>query len=429
MTPGDPARAGAQGSDDFVILNQYYAPDIAATGNLLAELAQECASLGRRVFVVTAFPSYGPRSTWKKCSARERTNGVEVTRLRTTRFRKDSLLGRVFNSVTFLLPLSVRMLCAPSKGSVFMYTSNPPYLGVVGALVSLFRRHRYVLLLHDSYPHIAVLVGKLRAGSLPVRAWHRLNRLIYHRAERTIVLCERARELIISDYGVDPARVHVIHNWADPRILFPVDKERCRFAEEHGYRSTFTVLYSGNIGLYYEFDTLLDAARILSDDPDFRLVFVGSGGRRAYIERRVAEFGLRNVDFHQYQPFDQLNDSRNSCDASLVTIARGVEGISFPSKFYSSLAIGKPVLALSERGSELEHLVRESGCGLWSQVGDGAGLARNIRELRANRPWALEMGQAARRAMERSYTVNAAARNYLKVIDLAGTQHPEAPTS
>lgn len=406
---------------EFVILNQYYVPDVASTGHLLAELAHEAAASGRQVSVITSFPSYGPPETWQPCEARENRDGVAVRRMRTTRFRKDSLLGRASNSFTFLFPLGVRMLLARSKGRVFMYTSNPPFLGIIGGVVSLLRRHDYVVLLHDSYPHLAVLVGKIAKGSLIERAWHVMNRLFYRRARQTIVLCDRAKQLVVREYGVSPDRVQVIHNWADPKLLRPLPKHSCEFARRHGYDAKFTLLYSGNLGLYYEFDTLLEAADRLRDDPDFRLVFVGAGGRKAYIEKRVSELGLPNVDVHQYQPFEALNDSLNSCDASLVTIAEGVEGISFPSKFYSSLAVGKPVLALSEDTSELRRMVTETGSGLWSRIGDVDGLLENIRALRSDPSRASAMGDAARAAMETRFTIQAAAREYLRVVDLAAS--------
>jgi glycosyltransferase involved in cell wall biosynthesis len=301
------------------------------------------------------------------------------------------------------------MLLARTKGRVFMYTSNPPFLGIIGGLVSLIRRHDYIVLLHDSYPHLAVLVGKIRQGSLIERFWHVVNRIFYRRAQQTIVLCDRAKELVVREYGVSPDRVQVIHNWADPRMLRPVPKAECAFARKNGYHRTFTLLYSGNLGLYYEFDTMLEAAKRFRDDPDFRLVFVGAGGRKAYIEQRIAEMGLKNVDVHQYQPFEALNDSLNSCDASLVTIAKGVEGISFPSKFYSSLAVGKPVLALSEPGSELQRMVAGAGSGLWCEIGNVDALVENINALRGDPQRAARMGEAARADMERNFTVHAAA--------------------
>ena len=403
-------------------MNHYWAPDVASSGILLAELAQASAALGRRVSVVTSLPSYGPPETWQPCKAREVHNGVSIWRMRTTRFRKNSLLGRVFNSATYLVPLGIHMLLARTSNRVFMYTSAPPFLGIIGGLVSLIRRHDYIVLLHDSYPHLAVLVGKIRRGSFIEKLWHGVNKFYYRRARQTIVLCDRAKELVVREYGVAPERVNVIHNWADPMMLRPVPKSDCSFAKRHGYDQKFTLLYSGNLGLYYEFDTMLEVARRMINDTDFRLVFVGDGGRKAYIEQRIQAMGLRNVDVHQYQPLAALNDSLNSCDASLVTIATGVEGISFPSKLYSSLAVGKPILALSEPGSELQRMVDQARSGLWCEIGNVDALMSNIEILRKNPSQSAEMGRAARADMEQHFTIHAAAREYLRVVDMAASE-------
>jgi len=408
----------------IVILNQYYVPDVASTGHLLHELAEEFARLGKPVRVTTCFPSYGPPDSWLPCPARELTNGVEVQRMRTTRYSKDRLAGRLLNSLTFLVPLAARQLFARRKGHIYLYTSNPPYLGVIGGLVSLLRRHPYVVLLHDSYPHMAEWVGKITPNGVIDRVWHWLNRVMYRRALHTIVLCQKAKDLVCKDYGLDPARVHVIPNWADPSALKPIAKRDAAFAKQHGLLEPFTILYSGNLGLYYEFDTLLDAAAKLQGD-NFRLVFIGAGGRKQHIVDIVAKRGLKNVLMFPYQPFETLNDSLNACDASLVTIAKGIEGISFPSKLYSSLAVGKPILAISEEGSELREVVEAERTGLWSRPGDVDALVRAIRTMMNDPALCDELGRNARALMERRYTLQTSARAYASVLDLAGKEGSE----
>jgi glycosyltransferase involved in cell wall biosynthesis len=111
----------------------------------------------------------------------------------------------------------------------------------------------------------------------------------------------------------------------------------------------------------------------------------------------------------------------NACDVSLVTIARGIEGISFPSKLYSSLAIGKPVVAISESGSELKSMVEQAGAGLWTEVGDVDGLEQAIRRLRGDESLRRTMGHAARASFESRFTSARAAEQYLAAIDLAAS--------
>jgi glycosyltransferase involved in cell wall biosynthesis len=412
-------RRAVHHSAELVILNQYYYPDVASTGHLLHELATESARIGRDVEVITCFPCYGPPDSWVACAAHEKVHGVRIRRMRTTRFSKDRIVGRLSNAFTFLVPLLIRQLFSRSRGRVYMYTSNPPFLGIIGGLVSLLRNHRYIVLLHDSYPHLAVWCRKIKPRGVVERVWHIVNRIMYRRACQTIVLCERAKELVVREYGLDPQRVHVIHNWADPGAIRPMPKSESAFARAHGLDRAFTLLYSGNLGLYYEFEALLQLAERFRDDPDFRLVFVGAGGRRSWISAEVQRRGLQNVQMHPYQPFETLNDSLNACDVSLVTIARGIEGISFPSKLYSSLGVGKPILAISERGSELHRMVDHAGAGFWIELGDIDGMVEAVRKLRHDAEMCRHMGQAARRCMDQHYTVTAAAREYLRVVDQA----------
>ncbi len=401
-----------------VILNQYYVPDVASTGHLLFELAESIAAQGADVSVLTCRPSYGPKETWQDCPREEYSNGVHVNRLRTTRYSKDSIVGRTINSVTFLLPLTLLYVLPRKRGEVFLYTTNPPFLGFVGAFVSMLRKHRYVVLLHDSYPELAVWVGKIRKGGIIDRVWRWCNKIMYRRAEQVIVLSDAAKELVCNSYGPERERVHVIPNWADPNELIPKPKDESRFAYNNGLIDPFSVLYSGNLGLYYEFDMILEAAERLKDE-NFRLVFTGAGGQRSYIEEQIKKKKLANTLLLPYTPQDEFCDALNGCDALLVTIAKGIDGISFPSKLYTSLSVGKPIIAFSSKESELRKKVEENDVGFWVELGDTDAIVARIRQLMANPKGAIAMGQRARDLLVNKYSIEVSGKKYFDVLRLA----------
>lgn len=405
----------------IVILNQYYVPDVASTGYLLHELATELVKLGYDVSATTCRPSYGPKDSWVDCPLKERLNGVKVRRMWTTRFRKDSYVGRSINYLTFITQLALRMLFTSSPKKVYLYTTNPPFLGVIGAFVSLFRRHNYVVLLHDAYPQLAVWVGAIKSGGMIEKIWHKANRFAYRRSKETIVLCQAAKELVCTEYGIDPEKVHVIPNWADGSLLKPMPKSESQFANAQNLVEPFTLMYSGNLGLCYEYETILKAAELLLDEP-FRLVWVGSGGNRQWLLDQVKQRGLTNTSLHPYQPFDLLRDSLAACNASLVTIAQGVEGMSYPSKLYSSVAMGCPVIAISESKSELRDIVEERDIGRWFEIGDGEGMANGIREMMANPEKCAEQGANARVLFEERFTRAISAHSYAKVLNRAAAK-------
>lgn len=399
------------------ILNQYYVPDVAATGQLLHTLARELVALGCDVEVLTSKPNYGPKESRQQCPWRQTLDGVRVRRLWTTRFGKDRMLGRLLNILTFLVQLSIRMIF--SRGDrVYLYVTNPPFLGAIGAAVATLRKHRYVMLLHDAYPQIVVWMNKTRPDGLVARLWHRTNRAAYNRAEQTIVLCQKARKLVIDTYNVDPDTVHVIPNWADGDLIQPKPKAHSELARELGLVEPFVVQYSGNLGLYYDFETILGAAEALGDQP-FRLLLIGSGGKKAWLAEQIKQRGLTNTLLLGYQPYEKLGDSLAACDAALVSIARGIEGISFPSKLYTALATGRPILALAEADSELRDLVEQHDVGKWVAVGDVDGCAAAIREMMADAQQNAERGRRSRALYEQRYTKQQAGQRYAKVLAAA----------
>lgn len=422
-----PSNTGGPASKPtrVLILNQYYVPDVASTGHLLHELATELARIGFEVEVLTGRPSYGPPDTWLECPLRETVDGVKVRRLKVARFDKNFLPGRAVNYLTFVVPMILAMVFKSRRDTVYLYTTNPPFLGAIGAFVTLFRKHTYVTLLHDAHPQLGVWVGTFRQGSMIERFWTWLNQRKYNRSRETIVLCKAAKKLVHETYNVPEDHIHVIPNWADGEDLHPIEKAESSLAREHGLLDDFVLLYSGNMGLYYEFETVLDAAERLRDAP-FRLVLVGGGGKKKWIEDEIQRRNLTNAVTLPYQPFDRLNESLNACDASLVTIAKGIEGISFPSKLYTSLAVGKPIVGLSEPGSELREIIERNGCGIWTELGDADGLAAKITELIADPERARTLGRNARTTFEKAYTRQICAAKYAEVLRLADPNRPQA---
>ena len=401
-----------------VILNQYYAPDVASSGHLLFELAEEIAALGADTTVITCRPSYGPPESWQKCPRKETKNGVKTLRMNATRFSKDSIIGRLVNIVSFMVPLTLFHVLPRRKGKVFMYTTNPPFLGFVGGFSSFVFRHNYVVLLHDAYPEIAVWLGKIKKNGFIDRFWQWCNKFMYNRAKRVIVLSEAAKELVANNYGTDRDRIHIIPNWANPDELQPMEKSDCNFAKEHGTIEPFTILYSGNLGLYYKFDMILDAAEQLKDE-NFKLVFTGAGGQRDALAQQIKDRNLTNTLLLGYTPQEEFNDALGSCDALMVSIADGIDGISFPSKLYTCLSIGKPIIAFSAPESELRTKVEGNDVGYWVALDDPDGLVACVREMMANPDKAKAMGQRARKLLESEYSIETSGKKYFDVLKLA----------
>jgi colanic acid biosynthesis glycosyl transferase WcaI len=239
-----------------------------------------------------------------------------------------------------------------------------------------------------------------------------MHRRALHQAARVIVLGDDMRERIISK-GVSPDRVVVVRDGASfppsppERNDLVVQKIRCDFS--------FVALHAGNLGFYGAWDSLLKAAHILRNE-NTGLVFVGDGANRAAME--VSAKPLPNVRFLPFFPSEQVPHVMMAGDVHIVTVRRGLEGVVVPSKLYSILAAGRPVLAIAAAESDAARIVREFGCGISADPDDPAAIAAAIRELRNDQNRLIQMGIRAKETAAKYARVDELER-FVEVIEEA----------
>lgn len=412
----------SQRDDDtpsVVLVSQFFYPDTSANSTILTELAVGLVERNKNVTVITTQPSYTEADRESSHPKHERYEGVDIRRLPATRFdRNAGLTKRLVNEITFFLSAFV-YLFGKSRGDVLFLPTAPTFLPIAGWVLR-FRGYRPVPIVMDLYPAMAVELEYLDAES-PIRAlWDWLNRRTYRTAAVTVTIGETIAERLRKEYG--PRQVEVIHNWEDGDFIRPKDKSENPFARDHGFEEQFTLVYSGNLGRHHDLESLVEAAAKLEtdDSPPFELVFIGDGGKKDELQRLAETQSIDSVRFLPYQPVEVLPDSLTSGDVSIVTMARGVEGLCVSSKFYTALASGQAILAISAENAEIAHVVNRTGCGIHVEPDSPEKVARAIRRWLQNPELAEEMGRSARDVFEAEFTKDTAIDAYARIVDEVG---------
>jgi len=381
----------------ILLLNEYYPPDTSATAKMAAQVAETLAQ-SHEVTVVAGRPSYDPDEYYPFSFLRRETrNQVMVERVGSTAYPRHQMRRRVSNYLSYLALAVPRALAI--RSDVVLAMTDPPVAGIAGAMVAAFTGRPFVYNIRDLYPDMAIGGDIVRPGSL-IGWWERLHRRALRQASRVIVLGDDMRDRILSK-GVAPERVAVIRDGASTQASMPDENDsvvreiRCGFP--------FVMLHAGNLGFYGAWDTLLAAAQILRNE-NIGLVFVGEGANRAALQASVN--GSSNVRFLPFRPADQVGHVMAAGDVHIVTIRRGLEGVVVPSKLYSILAAGRPILVVAPPESDAARIVRESGCGVTTDPDNPAAVARAIRDLRDNPARLAEMGRRARETANRYARVN-----------------------
>ncbi|MCQ2520984.1 MAG: glycosyltransferase [Lachnospiraceae bacterium] len=173
-------------------------------------------------------------------------------------------------------------------------------------------------------------------------------------------------------------------------------------------------MYSGNIGLYYDLANLIRVMEVFKKDDSIAFFFAGEGSLLEHLKKYVAEHGLHNVKFAPYQKKSALSYSLNVADVHLVVNAKGIKGVSVPSKLYGCMAAGKPVLGILEKDSEARMIIEESGCGKCVDPGDYKAIKALMKEFISRKQDASlpQMGMDGRRFLEEKLTKDISIRKY-----------------
>jgi colanic acid biosynthesis glycosyl transferase WcaI len=381
----------------ILLLNQYYPPDTSATA-MMAALVAETLATKHQVTVVAGRPSYDPDEYYPFEFLRtDKRNNVTVERVGSTAYPRHNMKRRVSNYLSYLALSVPRALSI--RPDVVLAMTDPPVAGIAGAFVTRMSGRPFVYNIRDMYPDMAVGGDIIRENSL-VEHWEKMHRRALREAARVIVLGDDMRERILAK-GVSPERVVIIRDGAVPTEPIAdsthpaVQEVRCGFP--------FVALHAGNLGFYGAWSTLLRAAEILNNE-NTGLVFVGDGANRATMQSSIN--GSKNVRFLPFRPAAEIPYVMAAGDLHIITVKRGLEGVVVPSKLYSTLAAGRPVLVVASEECDAARIVRESDCGVVADPDDPQAVADAIRALRHNPSRLAEMGRRARETAGKYVRVN-----------------------
>lgn len=396
----------------ILILNQYFHPDVASTGQLLTELAEDLARY-HRVTVVAGRPSYAPSEEQQAAGlvAADRQGDVIVLRTWSTTFARQSMVGRLANYATYLSSCLLGALRAGPPDVVVAMT-DPPIVAAVALLTARIRQAPFVYVNQDIFPQVATVLGRLR---IPImrRLLDFLNKALRRRATRLVVIGRDMLERLL-EQGALSDKIRVIPNWADGSLIRPIEGPSA-FRRKQRWDGRFVVMHSGNVGLSQDLETLLEAADLLRDLDDLTIAIVGDGASKAALRERASRVRLQNVTFFPYQPKSALSDTLGAADLHLVSLKRGLAGYIVPSKVYGIMAAGRPFIAAVERGSEVARIAEEFQCAVRIDPGDPVAMAETIRRMRTQ-PLD-ELGRRGRRAFEEYFDRPIATAAYCSLLE------------
>jgi len=391
----------------ILLFNEYYPPDTSATAKMAAVIAETLAAR-HQVTVLAGRPSYDPDEFYRyRLLRRTLRNNVTVECVGSTAYPRHQMRRRVSNYLSYLALAVPRAIFF--RPDVVLGMTDPPVAGIAAAFAARISGRPFVYNIRDLYPDMAVGGDIVKHGFF-VRVWERMHRWALRHAVRVIVLGDDMRQRILSK-GINPDRVVVVRDGASVPPSMPPASDPVVQEIRSGF--PFVAMHAGNLGFYGAWDTLLKAAELLRND-GAALIFVGDGANRTRLQSAAA--AAPNVRLLPFRPVDQVPHVMMAGDVQIITIRRGLEGVVVPSKLYSTLAAGRPILAVAPAESDAARIVVESGCGLAVDPDDPPAVAAAILELHHDPARLAAMALRARETAEK-YLRDAELQRFVAVVE------------
>jgi colanic acid biosynthesis glycosyl transferase WcaI len=360
------------------------------------DVASEFARRGWRVTVLCSERGYeNPNVRYPKAEVRD---GVRIRRIALASFGKTNILLRVLGTASFLLQVFFRALMA-ERPSLMLYSTSPPMIGFVGALLKRIMGIPSVYWAMDLNPDQLVAMGKLRPGHAITRLLEWASRVTLRLSDYVVLMDRFMLERLQIRVPLD-GKVDIIPPWPHESHVETVPHESNWFREKYRLQGKFVIMYSGNHSPANPLETLLQAMLRLKDDPRILFAFIGGGIQKKEVQAFVAQHNIANALLLPYQPIESLAFSLSAADAHVVSLGREMVGIVHPCKVYGAMTVGRPILFLGPRPSHVSDLLDEHGFGHHVSHGDVDGCLLAIERM-VSTPSAdlVFMGNVARRVL------------------------------
>ena len=395
------SKAMMQKPGKVVVVSQHYPPDPSTTAAIMAAISDHLAQESE-VLVLSGTAGSASRASAGK---------LDVVEIRNWMPGKAALVRRALAEVLFTVRIFAALLLKLRRGDVALTVPAPFMLPYAFAAAAKLRGARPVLIMHDLYPDVLILAGLVRPQSMLAKAVRAFNALMFRALDAVVIIGRDTEKLLLRYGGMTRDKIHFIPNWA---TLAPGVRA---VTAANPYRRPLSARYvvglSGNLGFTHDPVIVFEAARLLRDNRDIH--FLLSGWGVGFDQLREMQFAARlsNVTLVARVEDEQLEAFLSAADVWIIPYRKNVAGVSVPSRFYNLLAIGRPVILVSEPDAEAALTVIEHDVGWVVAPGQAGDLANAVVHAASS-----DDPQRAERATEvaKHFDSNAAMARYCGLI-------------
>lgn len=406
----------------MLLYANYFYPEVASTAQILTELCEGLKD-NYDITVICSVPCYTGIIEEKYKTKKyyfEEYNGIKIIRVRVKDFKKDNKKSRIFHIISYFFN-SIGATFKVGKQDIVYTISQPPVLGgILGCIGKIITKGKLIYNIQDFNPEQIMAVNYSK-NKLILKLMMFFDKRTCKKADLVITVGRDMQETLNKRFkGKKVPNNVVINNWINDKEIYPLDKREKKinaFKQKYNIANKFVIMYSGNIGLYYDLENLIKIIEKYKKMDDVSFAIVGEGAIKLKLEQYAKSHQMNNVVFIPYQDKKELIYSLNAADVHLVTNARGIKGVSVPSKIYGCLATNVPIFGILESGTEAEQIITNSNCGIVAEPGNYQKIEECLDEIIKNKDVFVKKHLTGRKYLDDNLTKDKSIKKYKREIE------------
>ncbi len=342
-----------------------FSPDGVSTAYLYNDIALKFREVGYDVVVITTTPHFNVINedlTNQKLEPKffglyykSLYNNIPVYHVPQKKFKNSTMriIGFIYwHILAFFLALS-------QKGIDLILSPSPPLsIAVINILIAKIKKTKVIYNVQEIYPDLLIESGGLKSN-IVISVLKRVEKLIYNKSDAITTIDKVFYDTILSRFS-DKTRLSIIPNFVDTHIYKPVELNNTNNIDINIFPETksLKLMYAGNIGHAQDWITLIELAKDLKDHA-FEFFIIGEGVMRDFIEKEISINKLNKVHLIKYQPRHLMPYIIAYSDLQFIFMSKETEGHGFPSKVYTIMACGKPLIVCSGKNTPIVNFLKE----------------------------------------------------------------------
>jgi len=386
------------------MINHFAIPPDMPGGSRHYDFGIELVKRGYKVTIFTTDFSYTTLQRMKlrrfQISLAEEYDGVRFVWIRSTAYKKNNW-RRSLNMLSFALNMYLVGLNATAP-DVIIGSSPHLFAALTGYLLSRIKGSKFFFEVRDLWPQTLIDMGAATEKSFSVKILRRIEKLLYNKAGKIVVLAEGSREYI-EQRGIAPEKILFLPNGVHI-ALFRITEPRENIRARLGVKEKFVAMYAGAHGAANALHTIIETGELLKDNNQIEFVLIGDGPGKIELQQLAAQKSLRNIKFLPSVPKKEIPNYLNAADALVITL-RAVPLFSYgvsPNKLFDYMAAAKPVVCAV--GGDMAKLVKEADAGIAVEPEDAAGLADALTNLMQDSAKCAMYGDNGRKFIEENFS-------------------------